>query len=81
MRVFDASELSGENSRFRQQGKDSNQSYADFEYTKCGYGKLIWPDGSSFEGYWINGQACGLGVFRASAASEELYEGFWQQDR
>ena len=80
MRVMEGSEASG-NSRFRQQGKDSNQSYTDFEYTKCGYGKLVWPDGSSFEGYWINGQACGLGVFRASIAAEEIYEGFWQQDR
>ena len=52
----------------------------DYEYAKCGYGKLNWPDGSSFEGYWINGQACGLGVFRAPMA-EEVYQGFWQQDR
>ena len=36
----------------RQQGNDSE---VDYEYTKCGYGKLICPDGSSFEGYWING--------------------------
>ena len=51
----------------------------DYEYNKCGYGKLIWPDGSTFEGYWINGQACGVGVFRAP--SDEVFEGFWQQDR
>ena len=41
-----------------------NDHVLGYEYTKCGYGKLIWPDGSSFEGYWINGQAFGLGVFR-----------------
>lgn len=53
----------------------------DYEFTKCGYGKLIWPDGSTFEGYWINGQACGVGVFRAPEPSMETYQGFWQQDR
>ena len=42
-----------------------NDSVIDYDYTKCGYGKIIWPDGSQFEGYWINGQACGLGVYRA----------------
>ena len=55
-----------------------------YDYAKCGYGKMMWPDGSSFEGYWINGQACGLGVFRAppnGSCTEEVYEGFWQQDR
>ena len=40
---------------------------------------LIWPDGSSFEGYWINGQACGIGVFRTP--TDEVFDGFWQQDR
>ena len=34
---------------------EGNDSVVDYEYSKCGYGKLIWPDGSSFEGYWING--------------------------
>lgn len=53
----------------------------DVEYSRCGYGKLIWPDSSSFEGYWINGQACGVGVFRAPAPSPDVYEGFWQQDK
>lgn len=52
----------------------------DYENVKCGFGKLIWPDGSTFEGYWINGQACGLGVFRPPQ-SQEVYEGFWCMDR
>ena len=34
---------------------------------------------STFEGYWINGQVCGIGVFRAS--TDEVYEGYWQQDK
>ena len=51
------------------------------EYVRCGYGKLIWPDGSSFEGYWLNGQSCGLGVFRTQEHSSEVYEGYWQLDR
>jgi len=57
----------------------TNQTNSEVEFVKCGYGKLIWPDGSTFEGYWINGQACGVGVFRAN--NTELFEGFWQQDR
>lgn len=53
----------------------------DYEYIKCGYGKLIWPDGSTLEGYWINGQACGVGVFRAPEPSTEYFHGIWQNDR
>ena len=53
----------------------------DYEYKKCGYGRLIWPDQSSFEGFWINGQACGVGVFKAPETTGENYEGFWQQDK
>ena len=80
--VFANSDHSGDidgNERFRAQ--QGNDSVIDYEYAKCGYGKLIWPDGSTFEGYWINGQACGLGVFRAPSNEEEVYEGFWQMDR
>ena len=60
-----------------QQGNDQPIFH---DYVKCGYGKLIWPDYSSFEGYWIDNQACGLGVFRAPSDGEEVYEGLWQQD-
>jgi hypothetical protein len=31
-----------------------------------GYGKLRWPDGSYFEGYWLDGKAQGKGIFRTS---------------
>lgn len=60
----------------------NSDDVVDYEYVKCGYGKMVWPDGSTFEGYWINGQACSVGVFRAPEPQEgEVYEGFWQQDR
>ena len=47
----------------------------------CGYGKMIWPDNSIFEGYWLNGQACGVGVFKSPAPYNEVYQGFWQHDK
>lgn len=79
--VYSGSEMSATPSgQGRIRAQQGNDSVVDYEYTKCGYGKMIWPDASSFEGYWINGQACGLGVFRAPQ-SDEVYEGFWQQDR
>jgi len=58
---------------------DINGSMMDYQTVKCGYGKLIWPDASTFEGFWINGQACGVGVFRSSTG--DVFEGFWQQDQ
>ena len=64
------------------QNEDQNENNDEgdyiYEYAKCGYGKLIWPDGSTFEGYWINGQACGVGIFRAPEPYFDVYEGFWQ---
>jgi len=33
---------------------------------KHGYGKLKWPDGSYFEGYWIDGKAEGRGIFKTA---------------
>ena len=54
----------------------------DYEYVKCGYGKMLWPDESSFEGYWINNMPCGVGIFRATGPnSERTYEGFWAKDK
>jgi len=53
----------------------------DYEYVKCGYGKMLWPDESSFEGYWINNVPCGVGIFRAPAPSHQAYQGFWAKDR
>lgn len=77
--VYANSEMSGaadsQNKNYRAQ--QGNDSVVDYVYEKCGYGKMMWQDGSSFEGYWINGQTCGLGVFRASGVTEEVYEGFW----
>ena len=58
-----------------------NQTVVDYEYIKCGYGRLVWPDGSNFEGYWLHGQACAMGVFRAPEPGSESYEGYWQNDR
>lgn len=54
-----------------------NETYA----VKCGYGKLIWPDDSTFEGYWINNEPSGVGVFRAPGPGHEIYEGFWAKDK
>lgn len=51
----------------------------EYDVKQCGYGKLMWPDCSSFEGYWINGQAIGIGVFHTT--SGEVFEGVWQQDK
>ena len=91
MPVYSRSDMSGRNYKGGQQGhapeggsKQNNdaESVVDYEFAKCGYGKLVWPDGNTFEGFWINGQACGVGVFRASEnMGGETYEGFWQQDR
>jgi hypothetical protein len=38
----------------------------------------MWPDGSSFEGFWVNGFPVGIGIFRA--ANDAVFEGFWQQE-
>jgi hypothetical protein len=47
--------------------------------TRCGYGRLTWPDGAKFEGFWLNGQAVSIGVFRN--ADKTVFEGAWQQDK
>jgi len=46
---------------------------------RCGYGRLEWPDGSIFEGFWFNGQAVGPGVF--FTPERDIYEGLWQHDK
>ena len=89
MEVYQESLSSNERAhRTMQQGttpsgknQGGNQTPIDYEYVKCGYGKMVWPDGSSFEGYWINGQPLSVGVFRAPEPLCETYQGFWQQDR
>lgn len=54
--------------------------------SKHGYGRLSFPDGSWFEGYWNDGKAFGQGVFKVSLDEEnpekssEVLLGEWQQD-
>lgn len=38
-----------------------------------GYGRLTWPDGSYFEGYWVDGKADGRGIFKTQEG--EIVEG------
>lgn len=49
------------------------------DLVKCGYGKLQWPDGSIFEGFWLNGQSISIGVFKTP--ENDVYEGMWLQDK
>jgi hypothetical protein len=42
---------------------------------KCGYGRLSWPDGSIFEGYWYDDRPISIGVFKT--ADGKIYEGLW----
>jgi hypothetical protein len=58
---------------------DMNERMMDYESVQCGYGKMTWPDQSTFEGFWVNGYPFGVGVFRS--LNGEHFEGFWQQDR
>ena len=44
-----------------------------------GYGRLKWPDGSYFEGYWVDNKAEGRGVFKT--AESQFLEGEWKKDR
>jgi len=46
---------------------------------KCGYGRQEWSDGCVFEGYWLNGQPLGLGVFKTPEG--EAFEGIWVIDK
>lgn len=48
------------------------------DFVFCGYGKLIWPDGSYFEGYWVNGKGHGFAFFKAATGEE--YSGEWVFD-
>lgn len=73
--------------------KDKNLDFKQFEIegglqyegqvkknsnTRHGYGRLTWPDGSYFEGYWIDGMAEGRGIFKTSEG--EVLEGEWKKD-
>ena len=34
---------------------NQQEPLVNYEIARCGYGNLVWPDGSNFEGYWIDG--------------------------
>ena len=52
---------------------------AGFEVIKHGVGKQIWKDGAKYEGEWINGKACGRGVFYH--VNGDVYDGEFREDR
>ena len=43
---------------------------------RMGRGAQLWPDGSRYEGYWLDGKACGPG--RLIHANGDCYEGLWR---
>ena len=52
---------------------------AGFEVIKHGVGIQIWKDGAKYEGEWINGKACGKGVFYH--VNGDVYDGEFREDR
>ena len=44
-----------------------------------GKGSQIWPDGSMYEGYFVNDRASGKG--RLIHADGDVYEGMWKEDK
>jgi hypothetical protein len=44
-----------------------------------GKGKQIWPDGSLYEGWWVDNKANGKG--RLIHADGDIYDGYWQDDK
>lgn len=44
-----------------------------------GKGYMIWPDGSIYEGFWVNNQATGYG--RMIHADGDVYDGEWFEDK
>ena len=53
---------------------------AEYEIARCGYGNLVWPDGSNIEGYWIDDYPIGMAVCRAPKPNGSTFEGIWQKD-
>ena len=45
---------------------------------RCGKGKLVWPDGSVYEGWWKDSVACGRG--RLLHSQGDIYIGDWNND-
>jgi len=39
----------------------------------------VWPDGSMYEGYWMDNKANGKG--RLIHADGDVYNGFWKDDK
>lgn len=50
-----------------------------FTNQREGRGKQVWPDGSFYEGFWLNDQANGRG--RLIHADGDVYEGDWSHDK
>ena len=46
---------------------------------KHGQGKQIWPDGSMYEGWWVENKANGKG--RLIHADGDVYDGDWKSDK
>jgi hypothetical protein len=48
-----------------------------------GFGKMIYKDGSWYEGQWESGQRQGSGVFQFPASNDtyKSYQGDWKQDK
>lgn len=44
-----------------------------------GLGQQVWPDGSMYEGYWVDSKANGKG--RLIHADGDVYDGFWLNDK
>ena len=42
-------------------------------------GVQIWPDGSRYDGFWVNGETQGYG--RLVHAEGDVYEGDWIKDK
>ena len=51
----------------------------NYQDTRYGKGKQIWPDGSLYEGYWEDNKANGKG--RLIHADGDVYEGDWLDDK
>jgi len=44
-----------------------------------GYGVMVWPDGSKYEGAWSGNKANGYG--KLAHADGDIYEGEWLNDK
>ena len=44
------------------------------------YGVMIYPNGESYEGQFLNGERNGFGVYRNTAGAI-VFEGHWSHDK